>query len=74
MEAWTTVIDFLPVADADASWQRWLSSHHGSLLRPEDILIDTGRGNTGDIRRYRIKESVMARIDAAEQGRNAAGR
>jgi hypothetical protein len=71
VEAWTTVIDFLPVADADASWQQWLSSHQGIVLRPEDILIDTGRGDTGDIRRYRISESVMARINADDEGQNA---
>ena len=71
MEGWKTIVDFLPVAEADASWQLWLSSGREGSPRPEDILIDTGRGDTGDVRRYRVKDAVMVRVNAQEKDRDA---
>jgi hypothetical protein len=71
MGGWKTIVDFLPVAEADASWQLWLSSGPEGSLRPEDILIDTGRGATGDVRRYRVKDAVMVRLNAQEKDYDA---
>lgn len=71
MGGWMTIVDFLPVAEADARWQLWLSSGRKRSLAPEDILIDIGRGATGDVRRYRVRDSAMVKLDAAGENRDA---
>src|SRR5262249_34366719 len=62
MDEWVTIVDFLPVADADVEWRRWLRTHDGSNLEAEDIGVDTGRGLQRDVRRYRVRGTAMPRI------------
>lgn len=58
-----TVVDFLPVKEADASFKVWLRDHGLSRdqLQEKDVWIDTGTGETGPVRRYRIFRDVIPR-------------
>lgn len=58
-----TVVDWLPLHDADRAFQRWLdeSGLRRRDIAPRDLRIDTGRGETGSVRRYRVHLDVIRR-------------
>lgn len=59
-----TVVDFQPLHRADAEFESWLDD--GGLGRsdfgPRDLVIDTGPGETGSVRRYRVHVDALRRL------------
>lgn len=56
------VVDFERVDAADARWRAWLGAHPGiaaSLDLGRDVVVDTGQGTDGDIRRYSVRVAVF---------------
>ena len=55
---WTVIVDFAPTAKAEALFEEWKKQNPETFARldPEDLRIDTGRGNHGQqIQRYRVR-------------------
>jgi hypothetical protein len=55
------VVEPLPLADADVAFDVWCQPR--GLDREslgDDLVIDTGRGKTGDWRRYSVRRSRLA--------------
>ncbi len=62
-DLWELIVDFAPLAAADAQWKLWLASHDISALADGDIRVDTGRGTAnGDVRRYFVRQSAMGNV------------
>lgn len=63
MNTWTTVIDFAPIAEADAQWRTWLERNSLADLASVDVRIDTGRGQfqggTFEMRRYSVRTARL---------------
>jgi hypothetical protein len=57
------VVPFLPLAEADVAFLSWLESAGltRSDLAPRDVMIDTGEGDAGPVRRYRVCREAMTR-------------
>ena len=57
-----TVVDFAPLKQADDGFRAWLAEH--GLARDDidddDLLIDTGRGDGGSVRRYRVHRDALS--------------
>ncbi len=58
-----TVVDFLPVKEADGAFKAWLREHGltRDQLGAKDLQIDTGRGESGTVRRYRFFRDAIPR-------------
>lgn len=59
MNEFETIVDSMPETEANKAWLTWLRTHDIGKVNPEDILIDTGKGENGSFRRYRINKSKM---------------
>ena len=56
-----TVVDFLPLRDADDAFRSWLVEHglRRDDLDQRDVHIDTGSGDGGTVRRYRVHRDAI---------------
>jgi hypothetical protein len=56
-----TVVEFSTLREADDAFERWLTEHNltRDAINPRDLRIDTGRGEGGDVRRYRVHLDVI---------------
>lgn len=56
-----TVVDFLPLKDADDAFRGWLVEHglRRDDLDQRDVLIDTGSGDGGTVRRYLVHRDAI---------------
>lgn len=61
-----TIIDFLPLVEADRKWKKWLEGNDISGLSSDDILVDVGRGEVNgkiqDIKRFRIRKDRIESV------------
>jgi len=55
------VVDFTKVETAERAFDQWLAARGRARdeFAPDDVLVDTGRGSDGDIRRYSIRRSAL---------------
>lgn len=79
-DEWRTIVEFMPVREADAQWRAWLDTNSDSLdIPPEAVRIDTGMGRSPegrkfDIRRYRVRATAMPPATKTKHGDTEARR
>jgi hypothetical protein len=67
MNQWNVIVEFVPLAEADAQWEAWRAAHHLDDLVAGDVVVDTGRGTDGcTVRRYRVRQSAMTKLKRRE--------
>lgn len=56
-----TVVEFAPLKEADNAFRAWLATNGLSQddIDSADLLVDTGRGELGDVRRYRVFRDAL---------------
>ena len=68
MKEYQTIIDFDHLTIADAKWHAWLETNDIANLDPDDVIVDTGRGQEAGksytTRRYRIRKEAMDKVKA----------
>ncbi len=61
---YVVVIDWTPLTNSVAEYRAWLAGHRltGGDVDEDRVLIDTGRGADGDLRRIRISRGELTRL------------
>lgn len=61
-EEFVVVVDAMSFAEADAAFEAWCQEHGTDRAAlGDDVLIDTGRGEDHDWRRYRVRLAWLDR-------------
>lgn len=58
-----TIVDFRPLKEADDAFRAWLAEHRldRADIGERNVVIDTGRGEAGPVRRYRVHRDAVPR-------------
>jgi hypothetical protein len=65
MDEWMVIVDWTPLLEARPLFKTWLAARGLAEedVDPMSLRVDTGRGVSGDVRRYRVSRSELTRLN-----------